>query len=136
LNIDEFVKNLKSAHAALDSAPRKGFVDLDLVKATIQCTRRYLELNASRIQLGEQLLDDYRENLLAKLKVLKAAGASSLISQAEQMLTDDNFDFDKLKTLRNEIDESLKKIFAGQTKYSDLTNQSHQNHPLKANDYR
>jgi len=136
LNIDEFVKNLKSAHAALDSAPQKGFVDLDLVKSTIKSTSLFLEVNAPRIRLGEQLISDFREEMLARLKVLKIAGASSLISQAEQMLNEENLDFVKLKALQMEIDESLRNIFAGQTKNSDLTNQTRQNFPPKPGDYR
>jgi hypothetical protein len=136
LNIDEFVKNLKSAYAALDSAPQKGFVDLDLIKSTIQCTRLFLEKNTPRIQLGERLINDFREELLARLKVLKTAGASSLFTQAEQLLADENPDFDKLKALQLEIDESLKKMFAGQTKYADLAGQTRQNLPPRPADYR
>jgi len=136
LNIDEFVKNLKAAQTALDSAPQKGFVDLDLVKSTIQSTRLFLEKIAPRIRLGEQLISDFREEMLARLKVLKIAGATSLISQADRMLTEENLDFDKLKALQVEIDESLRNIFAGQTKNSDLTNQTRQNLPPKPDDYR
>ena len=136
MNIDEFVKNLKSAYTALDSAPQKGFVDLDRVKSTIQSTRLFLEKITPRIRLGERLINDFREEMLARMKVLKIAGASSLISQAKQMLTKENLDFDELKALQIEIDESLRNIFAGQTKNSDLTNQTRQNLPPKPGDYR
>jgi len=136
LKIDEFVKNLKSAYTALDSAPQKGFVDLDLVKSTIQSTKLFLEEVAPRFQLGEQLINDCRGEMLARLKVLKMAGSSNLISQAEQMLAEENLDFDKLKALQLEIDESLKKIFTGQTKHFELNNQTRQNFPPKPADYR
>ncbi|MCP4582259.1 MAG: hypothetical protein GY839_11640 [candidate division Zixibacteria bacterium] len=136
MKIDDFVGKLSKAFEALESAPQKGFINLDEVKATIDQTRRFMEKIRPSYEFGERLTQDCRESMLAKLKVLKIAGAGTLFSQAEKTLMTDDLDFDQWKTLQVEIDESLKHAFGSQTKQPASVNNSKYNLPRKPDDYR
>lgn len=115
MKINEFIDMLDIANLALESAPQKGFVDLDQVKKSIENTKRYLIEIAPRLDLGEKLAVDFRDDLIAKLKALKSAGGIALVNQAEQSLNTGNLTYEQLKALRQEIDQTLRKVFGGYT---------------------
>lgn len=116
MNIDECIKRLKDAHQALESAPQKGFVDLDLVGATLQQAREFLEDISPRLNFGAKLAEDFRKGILARLRVLKMAGGGALVSQAEKTVEADCLDYDHLKSIQKDIDDQLERIFGGYTR--------------------
>jgi hypothetical protein len=136
LKINECVEKLSKASEALESAPRKGFVNLDEVKATINQAKLFLGSIQPQHELGEKLIQDYRESMLAKLKVLKLAGAGTLISQAEKTLNSDDLNFDQWKKLQTEIEQSLRQVFGGQLKSQENVSNLKHNLPRKPDDYR
>jgi hypothetical protein len=136
VKIDECIKQLESAQAALSAAPEKGFVDLDQVQQTLQAGRDFLKGIVPRLQLGERLVDDLRSSLLAKLQVLKEAGSGVLAGQAEQYLRDENLEYEKVIALQNEIDLALRRVFGGFSKHTGNQSKPAINSSPKADDYR
>jgi hypothetical protein len=111
LNIKEYVDLLTTSQEAISGAPQKGFVDLDMVKDTLLKTRQYLEQIAPQLELGNQLKEDFTNNLKAKIRALRLSGGGQLINQAEKVLSVSQPDFAELKSLQQDIDQMLTKIF-------------------------
>ncbi len=135
MKIDECLTRLKSAIEAIESAPQKGFVNLDMVNNIMQETRSLLESVSPRLMLGEKLTADIKAGMLNKLNTLKFAGGGALLSQAEQAIEVENLDYDRLKLLQKEIDAVLDQVFSGQTKALSTSNCLKQTHPPKREDY-
>jgi hypothetical protein len=136
LKIDDCIKQLETAHAALAAAPEKGFVDLDQVQRTLQAGRDLLIELAPRLSLGEKLADGLRADLLAKLQVLKTTGGGVLADQAEQYLHSEYLEYEKLIALQNEIDLALRRVFGGFSKHTGNQPKPAINSSPKADDYR
>ena len=115
MKIDDYIESLNAAELALDSAPQKGFVDLDQVKKAIADTRQFLTQVAPRIELGERLIEDFRNELSAKIKALKLSGSVALVGQAQLLLKSGDLNYENLTSLRKEIDRVLGKVFGGHT---------------------
>jgi len=113
LNIDEHIKNLKDAQQALESAPQKGFVDLDLIGITLKQAREFLEEISPRLSLGIKLTEDFRKRIMARLRVLKMAGGGALVSQAEKTVNADCLDYEFMKSIEKDIEDQLDRIFGG-----------------------
>ena len=136
MKIDDCIKQLETARAALIAAPEKGFVDLDQVQRSLQTGRDFLTEVAPRLRLGEKLADDLRTGLLAKLQVLKNSGAGVLADQAERYLRGEQLEYEKLVALQNEIDQALKRVFGGFSKHTGNQPKTAINSSIKADDYR
>jgi hypothetical protein len=117
LKITDCLELIKASTKALEAAPQKGFVDLDMVKNTLRVTGDLLTGIMPELELGNKLKEDFQNNLKAKLRVLKLSGDSLIIGQAENALLSGNLEFDDLKSLQKEIDRAFEKIFGGQTKH-------------------
>ncbi|OQX92313.1 MAG: hypothetical protein B6D58_03735 [candidate division Zixibacteria bacterium 4484_95] len=113
MNIDEHIKNLKDAQQALESAPQKGFVDLDLIGITLKQAREFLEEISPRLSLGIKLTEDFRKRIMARLRVLKMAGGGALVSQAEKTVNADCLDYEFMKSIEKDIEDQLDRIFGG-----------------------
>lgn len=129
MNIKEYIDLLKVSQEAIGGAPQKGFIDLDLVKDTLQKTRLFLEQIAPQLELGNLLKEDFTNNLKAKLRALKLSGGGQLMGQAEKILAAPQPDFTELKTLQQNIDEALAKIFGA------LTGPAEIGRPSRVEDY-
>jgi hypothetical protein len=136
LKIEDCIKQLESAGLALESAPQKGFVDLDRIKNAIQETGEFLKAISPRLDLGEKLIADMRRSLLARVKVLKESGGGILASQAEQLLESGQLEYEKLIALQNEIERSLKHVFGGYSRIHYGQNKTAINSFPWADDYR
>ena len=113
MNIDEHIKNLKDAQQALESAPQKGFIDLDLIGITLKQAREFLEEISPRLSLGIKLTEDFRKRIMARLRVLKMAGGGALVSQAEKTVNADCLDYEFMKSIEKDIEDQLDRIFGG-----------------------
>jgi len=118
LKINQCLAELSDAELALNSAPENGFINLDKVKAALISARSTLEAIAPRYELGEKLIADMVNSLLARLRVLKASGGNTIISQAEQYLNSADLEYEKLTALKQEITESINAIFGGFSKHT------------------
>ncbi len=135
MKIDQCLAELESASVALQSAPESGFVNLDKIKAALSMTKNLLEAIAPRFELGERLIEDTKNSLLARLRVLKSSGGSGIISQAEKYLNSDDLEYEKLTALKQEITESINAIFGGYSKHTIKLN-DRMEPPAKPEDYR
>ena len=135
MKIDECLTRLKSAIEAIESAPQKGFVNLDMVNNIMKETRSLLESISPRLTLGEKLTADIKAGMLNKLNTLRFAGGAALLTQAKQAIEFENLDYDRLKSLQKEIDAVLDQVFGGQTKALIASNCLKQTHPPKREDY-
>lgn len=131
MNIEEYVKKLKDAQQALESAPQKGFVDLDLVGATIQQTWEFLEEISPRLNFGEKLAEDFRKGILARLRVLKMVGGGTLVSQAEKIINANCLDYEHIKSVKKDIDDQIEMIFGGYTRLQNSGQGKRQNQKLE-----
>lgn len=136
MKIDDYIESLNTAGLALESAPQKGFVDLDLVNKAIADTRQFLIQIAPRMELGERLIADFRDELSAKIKALKISGSVALVSQAELLLKNGELNYENLKALRGEIDRAIGKVFGGHTLNMAGANSSGGNANRKLEDFR
>jgi hypothetical protein len=130
LNITACLEFLKASAKALEAAPQKGFVDLDMVKHALQTTGELLNEIAPELELGNKLKEDFLNSLKAKLRVLELSGDSLLFGQANKALTSGNLNFDDLKSLQKDINQAFEKIFGGQS------GQFISGQPTKTEDYR
>ena len=131
MKFDEHIKKLKDAQQALESAPQKGFVDLDLVGATIQQMCEFLEEISPRLNFGEKLAEDFRKGILARLRVIKMAGGGTLVSQAEKIINADCLDYELMKSVRKDIDDQIEMIFGGYTRLQNSGQGRKQNQKLE-----
>jgi hypothetical protein len=111
LNINECIDSLKTSAESIGGAPEKGFLDLDLIKETLQKTRLLLEQIAPQLELGVRLKEDLIKSLQSKINALKIAGCGQFMGQTEKALEIGQLDFDQLKLLQKEIDQTLAKNF-------------------------
>lgn len=136
MKINDCITQLNAAQLALESAPQTGFVDLDKVKQSLAAGAEFLTKVSPRLELGEKLLDDFRQKLLAKVKTLKACNGGILAGQAESFLQADNPEYEKLMALNEEIDGALKRIFSRRTKIPSASANIANNSSLHLDDYR
>jgi hypothetical protein len=136
LKINEHITKLNLAKETIESAPQKGFINLDQVKSILQNAKLFLEEISPRLELGNKLIEDLRNGMLKKLQALKAAGSKTLISQAENALETQALDYAKLKSLQSEINKALEKVFGGYTRSFNSIDSKQQNPPQKPEDYR
>jgi len=150
LKINEHIKRLDSAKEAIESAPQKGFINLDLVSNILQDAKLFLEDLSPHLELGEKLAEDYKSSMLKKLQTLKTAGGGVLISRTEDAImagggvlisrTEDaimtgSLDYTQLKSVNTEIDSALEIIFGGHTKSLNSNAGLKQNYTQKHEDY-
>ena len=135
MKIDEHIKKIKIANEAIESAPQKGFINLDQVNNILHEVKLFLEKIAPQLELGEKLADDIHDGMLKKLQALKMAGNTALISQTENSIKTRNLDYIQLKSLQSEIDEALSKVFGGHTKPVISGNSKLQKSSQKQEDY-
>jgi hypothetical protein len=103
LNINECMDSLRTSAESIGGAPEKGFLDLDLIKETLQKT--------PQLELGVRLKEDLIKSLQSKINALKIAGCSQFMGQTEKALENGQLDFDQLKLLKKEINQALAKNF-------------------------
>jgi len=113
VNIDNYLDMLKAAAQAIEAAPQKGFVNLDAVKDSILKTCEVLREISPKLRFAERLLEDEHREILAKLKVMRKAGAAALIDQAQKTLDSGSLDYEQYRSLRDEINGEFDKIFGG-----------------------
>ena len=135
MKIDEHIKKINIANEAIESAPQKGFINLDQVNNILHEVKLFLEKIAPQLELGEKLADDIHDGMLKKLQALKMAGNTALISQTENAVKTRNLDYIQLKSLQSEIDEALSKVFGGHTKPVISGNGKQQKSSQKPEDY-
>jgi hypothetical protein len=123
VNIDNCLDMLKAAARAIEAAPQKGFINLDAVKDSILKTCELIKEISPRLQFSEQLVEDEHREILARLKVLKKAGAVALIDQARRTLESGQLEYKEYRDLRDEIDREFDKIFRGQVRLPSSANQ-------------
>jgi len=116
LNIDDCAKRLESAALAIESAPQKGFINLDYVKSALHDSAAFLDQIKPQLELGDRLAADLRNDLARKLSVIARTGGAAFVAQAEQALIGKHHDYSVLKLLQNEIDDALLKTFGGYSK--------------------
>jgi hypothetical protein len=131
LNIDEHIKKLKDAQQALESAPQKGFVDLDLVGVTLKQVKEFLEEISPRLSFGTKLTEDFRKRIMTKLKVLKMAGGGALVSQAEKTVNADCLDYEFMKSIEKDIEDQLERIFGSYSRIQGSGQGKKQNQKLE-----
>lgn len=136
MKIDECIAQLQAGEQALESAPQKGFVDLDAIKKSITQTREFLIRLSPTLELGEKLIEDIRGNLLAKLNALKSSGGGALVSQAEDYIKSGDLSYEKLKTLQAEIEKSLALTFGAYSRSKKNQAITINDPSRKAEDYR
>jgi len=135
LKINEHIKRLDSAKEAIESAPQKGFINLDLVSNILQDAKLFLEDLSPHLELGEKLAEDYKSGMLKKLQTLKTAGGGVLISRTEDAIMTGSLDYAQLKSVQAEIDGALEKVFGGHTKSLNSNAGLKQNYTQKHEDY-
>ena len=135
MKINEHIKRLDSAKEAIESAPQKGFINLDLVSNILQDTKLFLEDLSPHLELGEKLAEDYKSSMLKKLQTLKTAGGGVLISRTEDAIMTGSLDYTQLKSVNTEIDSALEIIFGGHTKSLNSNARLKQNYTQKHEDY-
>ena len=124
VNIDNCLDMVKAAAQAIEAAPEKGFINLDAVREALLKTGEILKDLSPKLRFSEQLIEDDRRGILAKLKVLKKAGAVALIDQAHTTLESGELDYELYRNLRDEIDREFDKIFGRKLQLSASENQA------------
>ena len=135
MKINEYITKLDFAREAIESAPQKGFINLDLMSDIIRQVKLFLEDASPQLELGEKLAADFKTSLLKKLQTLKTAGGSVLISQTEEAIMTGSLNYAQLKSIQNEIDGALEKVFGGHTKSLNSNASLKQSYTQKHEDY-
>jgi len=134
LKIDECISGLESAGAAIESAPQKGFLNLDNISIILRETKSFLQNTSPALKLGEKLTADVITEMKQKIKALKAAG-NPLISQAEMLIETESLNYEQLKTLQTEINQAIENVFKGRTRSFKSIGVANQNQSQKPEDY-
>ena len=135
MKIDECITNLDNAALAIESAPQKGFLNLDQISAVLRDTKLLLQETSPALKLGKKLTADVITEMRQKINALKAAG-SPLIAPAESLIEIENLDYDKLKTLQTEINQAIQSVFKGHTMLFKSAGYANENQSQKLKDYQ
>lgn len=135
MKIDKCITNLDNAALAIESAPQKGFLNLDQISAVLRETKLLLQKTSPVLKLGKKLTADVIAEMRQKINALKAAG-SPLIASAESLFEIENLDYDQLKTFQTEINQAIESVFKGRTMLFKSAGIINENQSQKLDDYQ